>query len=237
MDMEGPRPTSELLEASKSLTPQQARVLDLVMSRPGGLTALEISQELGIHVSTVREHVDALVSNGLVCSKRAPRYSGNGRPRLVYVALVPTSDAITQHFISMVRAGVELHGGRDEKREFARAWGREWARLLVDEGGLPSGDSLLGVVVQHMAELGFAPTVEAGLVELHHCPLLPADGVMPEVICQIHGGMIEELLSARGNGEIDVEIVPFAGNGTCTVRLLQQEGAGETGSASGGDEQ
>ena len=36
MDMEGPRPTSELLEASKSLTPQQARVLDLVMSRPGG---------------------------------------------------------------------------------------------------------------------------------------------------------------------------------------------------------
>ena len=229
MDTEGPRPTSELLEASKSLTPQQARVLDLVVSRPGGLSALEIAHELGIHVSTVREHVDALVSNGLVCSKRAPGYSGNGRPRLVYVALVPTANVITKHFISMVRAGVELHDGNDEDWELARAWGRKWARLLIEEDGLPSGDSPLGVIVQHMTELGFAPTVEAGLVKLHNCPLLPADGVMPEVICQIHGGMIEELLSARGDGEIGVEIVPFAGNGTCTVRLLQADNAAEEG--------
>lgn len=234
MSAGGPRPASELVETLKSLTPQQSRVLDLVVSRPEGFSAAKISKELGIHVNTVREHLDVLLAKGLVRSERAPGYSGSGRPRLLYIPLVPTTDAITKHFISLVNAGIALHG-EDSNWEFAREWGRAWARLLLESGEVSKADSPLDTVIAHMVELGFAPTVKGDVVSLHRCPLLPADGVIPEAICQIHGGMIEELLSSNSASEgVEVEMTPFAGCGTCTVRLLRKEGAGEEGSASGG---
>ncbi|MDO5034584.1 MAG: helix-turn-helix domain-containing protein [Actinomycetaceae bacterium] len=227
----GPRPTSELTDASKLVTPQQARVLELLVTKPSGFTAAEIGKELSVHVNTVREHLDELIGRGLVRSKRAPGYSGMGRPRLVYVPLVPRADAVTTHFVSLLQAAIEMNDSEESDWQFARKWGREWARVLLAQGEVPQTEEPLDLIVEQMTVLGFAPTVDGDVVSLHRCPLLPASGTMPESICQIHGGMIEEVLRARDE-DAQVEIVPFTGCGTCTVRLLtKEESAGSSSSA------
>ena len=83
-----PLPTAELMRRAAELSPKQREVLDALDSFPEGALLSELSKELGIHVNTVRGHVDELAERGLVgwrvaspppvvaprtCTTRAPR--------------------------------------------------------------------------------------------------------------------------------------------------------------------
>ena len=62
-----------------------------------------------------------------------------------------------------------------------------------------------------------APAAD-GEITLRQCPLLEAATRHPEVVCAVHRGMIDGVLETVGAGA-DVELIPFTGPGTCTLRL------------------
>ena len=74
-----------------------------------------------------------------------------------------------------------------------------------------SGWEVVGV----LDELGYAPQPDARVdrVRLTRCPLLQVANDMPEVVCNVHLGLVEELLDASGADRRRASLTPFAGPG------------------------
>jgi len=65
--------------------PSRRRLLALLHDSDAPCTASQLAQQAGLHVTTVRFHLDVLRQAGLVESRTQPRAS-IGRPRIVYSA-------------------------------------------------------------------------------------------------------------------------------------------------------
>ncbi|HET9944259.1 MAG TPA: helix-turn-helix domain-containing protein, partial [Actinomycetes bacterium] len=77
-----PRPADEPLSRSRGA------LLDTLMASPVPMTLAALAAESGLHVNTVREHLEALEQRGLVQRESAaPR--GRGRPASLYRAVGP----------------------------------------------------------------------------------------------------------------------------------------------------
>jgi len=76
-------------------------------------------------------------------------------------------------------------------------------------------------MIDLLAELGFGPDPSGDDIALRTCPLLELAEEMPEVICQVHRGLVEGALDHYGAPSDGVELVPFAEVGACRLRLHQ----------------
>lgn len=56
-------------------------------------------------------------------------------------------------------------------------------------------------------------------IELHQCPFLEDPSAGPQVFCQIHAGMISEIIGTVSGGTLDAKLEPFEGPGYCGVHL------------------
>ena len=130
----------------------------------------------------------------------------------------------------------------EESRAVGRAWGASLAARDVTAagGGLPGQPREQVVALLH--RLGFSPVVrptpdrdigreggrEVGRdvgrdigreVELRACPLLDAARRHPEVVCQVHAGLVSGADAGYGGSGEGVRLVPFASPGACHLTL------------------
>jgi predicted ArsR family transcriptional regulator len=86
-------------------------------------------------------------------------------------------------------------------------------------------------VVGLLDELGFAPEADsrAATVALRRCPLLDAAREHPQVVCQVHLGIVRGALEHHGGDPEPTDLIPFAEPGACRLhldtRLLDGPGA------------
>ena len=105
--------TTLQLDTITHLTGAQYTLLARIGAHASPVTVTELAHELGRHVSSVRETLDALLRIGLVTSQRLPA-SGRGRPALGYSAHVPAGpvgapqlfDQVCAAFLDYLRANV-----------------------------------------------------------------------------------------------------------------------------------
>ncbi len=99
------------------------------------------------------------------------------------------------------------------------------ARLAGDELDEPT---LCRGQRQHLApadptaaasRLGFSPQVEPDAVLLRTCPLLDAARRHPEVVCQVHLGLVDGALAAHEVTAPGARLEPFARPGACVLTL------------------
>lgn len=74
----------DILSAIASLTPAQQAVLSAVSNHCGPVAITDLARECGLHVNTIREPLNVLVSLRLVERERMP-VTGRGRPSWGYV--------------------------------------------------------------------------------------------------------------------------------------------------------
>jgi len=74
-------------------------------------------------------------------------------------------------------------------------------------------------MIDLLAELGFGPDPDGDDIALRTCPLLELAEEMPEVICQVHRGLVEGAMDHYGAPSDGVELLPFAEVGACRLRL------------------
>lgn len=220
---EGPSPvTSD--EAPGKLTSAQSLVLQALLDHGGPARIHELSAATKLHGNTVREHLNALAKAGMV-RHRVASPLGRGRPSSLFEVIrarQPTAELA-------VALAAELSDAASDPAAAAERAGGMWADLdCADAADSDSSRSALELVLQRLTEHGFAPlpqqAAQATLsnqldIHLHRCPMLAAARQQPEVVCNVHLGLIRGWLKDHDGTAADLK--PFAGSGYCTVRLTE----------------
>lgn len=227
---------------------QRQRVLELVREHDSAVDAAELAAQIGLHVTTVRFHLDALCDEGFVERTRITR-AEVGRPRTGYLAV---RERLGYRSLAEILA-LELGDTADKRRRRAEAAGRRWAKRLaagsareqvagqdVSDSTRPSEtlEDRATMVASVFARMGFGPeltpaaTSTAGAqqtIRLHACPVRDLARAHPEVGCALHRGLLEGLLTnaaaAQGHSTgrrpvIQAELEPFVEPELCVARVI-----------------
>lgn len=204
------------------LTRAQQAVLAALRDQPDLVDIDALGRHLGRHPNTLRDHLRALLDRGLVARHPAPA-DGRGRPRWLYGTVeAPAVDENAE--LAAALAWRLAHQDPDPGRA-VRDVSRHWAGQIVDRERLepqPTARAGRAQVVRVLDRLGYAPVPDERFdrVALTRCPLLQVASDVPEVVCQVHLGVVEELLDASGADSTRTTLTPFVAPGRCALRLM-----------------
>jgi predicted ArsR family transcriptional regulator len=163
----------------------------------------ELATRLSLHPNTLRPHLRRLEEVGLVASEQ--RKGPNvGRPQTLYLAVdAEPREGRDHQLLADILAGL-LTSARQRERaqELAREWGTYLVGRSAPRPGAPrSSGPNLAVLQEALAGAGFTPrfrrrgprTVE---ISLRDCPFRDLLDEHRELVCAVHRGLLEGMLSA-----------------------------------------
>ncbi len=194
----------------------------MVREHDGAVDAVELAEQMGLHVTTVRFHLDALCDDGVVVRTRLSR-PGAGRPRTGYL---PVEQRVDYQGLAEVLA-MELGQNVQTRARRAEQAGKKWAARMTavqpwtdDRTESPTeadADDPLDRAAVHATVaftwMGFAPELDPAakdaprssemekslplrerVIRLHYCPVRELAHTHPEVVCGVHRGLLQGLL-------------------------------------------
>jgi len=170
-----------------------------------GCSAQELADTLGLHANTVRLHLDRLREAGLV-EVEAVHRGTVGRPSHVY-SLAPGApglgfDPPSYTLLAGLLAALAERVGADgaEATEIGRRWG-------IEAGRRTRSRSCVKALTAEMNRLGFEPACETSgpVTDLvfTHCPFRDLAEAYPELVCNLHRGISEGIVSEVGGGSVE----------------------------------
>jgi predicted ArsR family transcriptional regulator len=228
--------------AHDALAVASRRKLLAVLRESGtAVDARVLAQRSGLHVNTVRFHLNVLIEAGFVAQRTGTR-PGPGRPQALYAAVTPGAQAGGYQLLAEILAGRLEQGGHDSLPEQA---GRAWATTVcgpaaaeVSDAPAPEASAVSSAVsvatgraVALFTELGFepvaVPATTGSRIELHACPFLDVARRHPGVVCGVHRGLLDATVDATTNGGngggITTTLTPFARPGICIADLIPRD--------------
>jgi predicted ArsR family transcriptional regulator len=213
------------------LGPTRAEIFEHLQGLATAAPLDAIAEAVGIHQNTARFHLDALTSAGLVVRQIEHR-EVPGRPKVLFRAARISSDASFQNLAHiMVR---HFAGALEDRSERAVDAGLVWGEQVRSElVAADPGKEPLDRLVDGMAWLGYEPQLvndPEPVLNLRPCPYAAIASDDPDVVCQLHLGLMRGILGSAQPWEV-VSVEPWSGPTTCRVTLLQH-----SPSTVGGDE-
>lgn len=183
----------------------------------------EMARRLSLHPNTLRPHLRRLEEAGLV-RHEVRKTTGVGRPQMLYVGLEPGAEE-GRDFRLLAEM---LMGILRTPRELSRAeeLAREWGTYLVSQDGPKPGVRLpdrknLAVLQAAMARAGFQPRFRrdgaAVEVTLRRCPFRDLADDHRELVCGLHRGLLEGMLTGLKPPLALRDLHPFAERGVCRL--------------------
>ncbi|MBB2910643.1 putative ArsR family transcriptional regulator [Streptosporangium becharense] len=206
-------------------TGRRREVLEVLRASSSAMSIVRIAERLGVHPNTVRFHLDALAETGLVERVDAAP-AGPGRPPLVFRARrgMDPSGPRNYRLLAGILAGT-LAADPDPVGRATEA-GRAWGRQLAEPPASPSGigeEEAVGRLMSVLDDLGFAPERRPadarGPIGLRHCPFLDLVGTQARVVCPVHLGLMQGVMTAMGSPVTVERLEPFAGPDLCLAHL------------------
>lgn len=210
-------------------------VLELLRSRTQPLGVGEVAQHVGLHLNTVRTHLDLLVDSGYAV-RRSEAPSGPGRPRVVYEATAAPEGEGSYRLLAEMLAQY-LAANSERPGEAAVEAGRSWAGSAgrtADRGigaqeaaGPPvADDTAIAGLIRMLGDIGFAPELSADgtSIHLHRCPFRELARSQPDVVCGTHLGMIQGALAELDAPVAATRLFPFVEPGLCVTTLTRLPG-------------
>ncbi|MBC7291927.1 MAG: helix-turn-helix domain-containing protein [Actinotalea sp.] len=201
-------------------------ILRLLEERGTPVPVETVAAEVGLHVNTVREHLDRLVVAGFAARAPEIRHT-RGRPRMLYRSIATEATNDLDHRVRDQLMSILLTGypRPDEARARAEQAGETWAaHYPCETAGRDAGtrESQLAALHDHFRALGFEPAPEDGglTLRLRHCPFAELRDAGGDVICRVHLGLTRGMLE-RHEGPLTVDRIVRVGDG-CEVRLRER---------------
>jgi predicted ArsR family transcriptional regulator len=170
---------------------------------PVPLSTAEIAAELALHANTVRPHLERMREVGLLTVEVDNRGTV-GRPQHRYslaadapsLGLEPAAYPILAALLANLAA---LFGPEaDAVADVARDHGRR-------RGETRDGDCVSAVMAE-LSEMGFDPAAATDgnvtTVAFTRCPFRPLAEAFPELVCNLHRGMVEGMVDVLGGAEV-----------------------------------
>ena len=196
---------------------RRSHIVALLREAGQPLSVEEMARLAGVHVNTARLHLEALVEAG-EATRQSEACGKPGRRRVLYTGAQPNREsAQTYRLLANMLATAIAMNCRDSGEVIYQA-GQEWGRFLTS---LPApfevcDETTIGTrIVDKLDQLWFAVEQSPGpqpQLLLHNCPFLDVAQETPQVVCQLHAGMIngslEQLRSKQRVIEVDPQIQP-----------------------------
>ncbi|MEZ5118184.1 MAG: helix-turn-helix domain-containing protein [Candidatus Nanopelagicales bacterium] len=217
----------------------RADVFEVVRAADRPMSVAEVAEAVGLHVNTVRGHLDLLADTGFL-NRTTEHRNSPGRPRILYAATarpVPDEQSAVAAANYRILARVLVQqiaaraGSAREAHEIARVAGRTWAAAtqdLAEEHPVTTLAEAYEALVTLMQDLGFDPRPDPARsrIALHACPYLDGSPARDlPVVCGVHQGLLEGTLERLGAPiaavGLDVRLSPTR----CQVSLLAREGS------------
>ncbi len=198
----------------------------------GGMTAAQLAEELGVHVTTARFHLDQLELAGLVLSHFTTVF-GVGRPRKVYAVAPSTNEPDrTASHLKLLAGLLSASFVSDLTPEAAgEQWIQEHVKLRRSDPATTPGAWLtkLGALIDVLERWGYTPnltTTDGGRscrIDLVDCPFMDLARANPDVVCGIHRGLLTGALDQMGEEQVDVSLQPFVGPTLCHAHVSTRQ--------------
>lgn len=223
----------------RRLSPARERVLravaELAEQTPEGWVNLDmVAHHLGGHPNTSRQQLSALADDEMVEVATFPTGRPGRRPQGFRItsrgrAALADHDQATE-YRDLVGAFAtylvqnDQHQAPEQARAIGRIWGDQQTEQLVPPG---EDDEPIDGLIEVLDMLGFSPkrtdTEQGQTLTLSTCPLLDLAEAHPQVICEVHQGMIDAVMRNFGARE-GVELLPMADADGCRVQPRGQDG-------------
>jgi predicted ArsR family transcriptional regulator len=210
------------LDILKALGDNTRYAIYLELARsPLPLATAEIADMLGLHVNTVRPHLERMREVGLLEVHTEGRGTV-GRPQHRYslAADAPSLGLEPSPYPTMARmllhAAHEAGLDRSELAEAGRVQGQ------ADAHQWPAGTACLDALIVEQAKLGFDPAVveeELGAtMAFAHCPFRELAEAHPDLVCGLHCGLVEGFVDAIGGARV-TQFHSLLARNPCQVEL------------------
>jgi predicted ArsR family transcriptional regulator len=207
----------------------RARIL-AELTDAGRLDARELAERVGLHVNTVRVHLNVLAEAGLVESETL-RSQGRGRPRVAYRPAVEVGDEGSRRYrllAEILTALVARFGPRAEQlEEIGEAWGRYFVE--APPSARLSDDEAVAKLLELLGDVGFEPRLARDRggkqILMRPCPFLELARSHQDVICPIHLGLMRGALAELGAATRATALEPFVRPDLCVARLAARAAA------------
>ncbi|MDO4888283.1 MAG: MarR family transcriptional regulator [Actinomycetaceae bacterium] len=236
-----PRDLGAVLTTIASLTNAQHALLRQISQHSSPVTVTELAEESGLHVSSVRETLEALCSLGIVVREQLPA-QGRGRPAHGYLTYTPTDPAFGAQMLGQATQAIFswLRDTSADPEEAAYDIGRRWGDEALSKGHVPDHTRYAKqpspgfLLVNHMDKIrlfltamGFAaaphPHEPTSLV-LGACPYTDPDAPDPLALA-LRRGVVERILDRTAAGLASVAYIPDPDDPVrVTVRLSERDG-------------
>ncbi len=199
--------SGDRLDLLKALGDNTRYAIYLELARsPRPLSTAEVANTLGLHLNTVRPHLERMREVGLLDS-RPDTSGGVGRPQKLYelasdapsLGLEPPVYPLLSRMLLQV--AVASFADPDTVLQAGRDAGRALAHRSSGMG------DCCDQTLEMLAELGFDPAsvVDDGRmsVAFGHCPFGELAEAQPQVVCALHRGLMEGFTEEVGGAEVE----------------------------------
>lgn len=204
-----PQALGTVLKQLAALTPAQQTLLRQVGNHSDPVTAATLAEQLGLHVSSIRETIDTLLTLGLVERHTLPS-QGRGRPSLGYTTNLPVDPSFPAEMLSQFAHAVFtwLRSSDLDHVQICRQIGAHWGDEALRSMGVPDHaqygkaskdfrlENHMEKICLFLSALGFramkSPDHPTSFI-LTGCPLSNGSCVDPLAL-NIRRGLVERIL-------------------------------------------
>jgi predicted ArsR family transcriptional regulator len=186
---------------------RRTHIIKILRDAREPLTVEQVSKRVGIPVNSARFHLESLVDAGMALREVQSRTTP-GRPKVAYLGTLPDQAherAQGYRLLAELMAAAVAQLNADAGEWMYRV-GAEWGRYLVGRGApAPAHDE--AEIAERLADkldaLWFSPELLKGSpsrIALHNCPFADSACRYPQVVCQLHAGMINGAMEEMQSG-------------------------------------
>jgi len=168
------------------------------------LATADVAESLGLHVNTVRPHLERMRDVGLL-EVQSDNRGAVGRPQHRYslAADAPSLGLEPPTFALIARMLLRAAGLAGADAADAVDAGREQGRA---DAARDVGRPCVAALVRELDRLGFDPTLagdgEHTTIAFAHCPFRELAEANPNLVCGLHRGLVEGFIETVGGGDM-----------------------------------